>query len=241
MVKSKLYSALVLAGISLGAAGPGCGGLRRQGDTQDPEGPEAGGRGSSGGGAGIGGAGAGSSGGTSGGAVTVAGAGSGGHSALGGFAGAGGGGATGGDRPPGGEGGAADPVSTAGGSGTATSGSGGLMDAGTDAPTDAFCDMAWPTTKGNPAPPPTCEDQAACGGPAADAGFQRWLQCRARLGDHQCDFTHVTSICQDGEWACPPDGLLPADCVCNGPTPPGMMCGEDGFVPLDGGAAGAPS
>jgi hypothetical protein len=181
----------------------------------------------------------GSSGGTSGGAVAVAGAGSGGLS-VGGFAGAGGGGAIGGDRASGGDGGAADPVAGAGGSSSGTSGAGGITDAGTDAPTDAFCDMAWPTTKGNPAPPPTCEDQAACGGPADDAAFPRWLQCRARLGDLQCDFTHVTSICRDGEWTCPPDGILPVDCVCYGPTPPGMICSEDGFVPLDGGAAGAP-
>jgi hypothetical protein len=61
-----------------------------------------------------------------------------------------------------------------------------------------------------------------------------------RLGDLQCDYFHVTSYCKDGEWACPPDGMLPADCRCFGPTPAGMICTEDGFVPIDGGAAGAP-
>jgi hypothetical protein len=241
-MKSKLYPALVLAGISWGAAGSGCGESRRQSDPREPEGPEASGRGPTGGGVGIGGAGASvaGSGGTTGGAVPVAGAGSGGGSAVGGFPGAGGGGATGGDDPPGGEGGAADAASGAGGSGPGSSVAGGITDAGADAPTDAFCDTAWPTTKGNPAPPPTCEDQAACGGPPNDAGFQRWLQCRARLGDFQCDFTHVTSICQAGEWVCPPNGLLPIDCACYGATPAGKICSEDGFVPLDGGAAGAP-
>lgn len=56
----------------------------------------------------------------------------------------------------------------------------------------------------------------------------------------QCDYFHVTSICENGQWVCPPEGSLPVNCRCFGPTPPGMICTEDGFVPVDGGAAGAP-
>jgi hypothetical protein len=250
-VKSKLYPAMVLAGISWGSAAAGCGDSRRHSDgaPRDPEGPETSGRGPSGGSAGAGGAtgAAGSSGGTSSGGAQVTGggsggtagvAGSGGDGAGGASGGAGAGGASGGDGLAGGEGGS-DPVSGSGGSAAGVSGAGGLTDAGTDGP-DPFCDTTWPTTKGNPAAPPTCADQAACGGPVNDAGFPRWLQCRVRLGDFQCEYFHVTSYCKDGEWACPPDGIPPGDCRCFGPTPAGMICTEDGFVPIDGGAAGAP-
>jgi hypothetical protein len=118
---------------------------------------------------------------------------------------------------------------------------GGITEAGPDAPPpDAFCDRTWPTTKGNPAAPPTCEDQAACGGPPNDAGFRRWLQCRPRLGEMQCEYVHITSICEGGEWACPPDAMQDAECRCIGPTPAGMTCTEEGFVPVDGGGAGSP-
>jgi hypothetical protein len=235
MVKSKLYPALVLAGISWGAVGSGCGESRRQ-SNGEPEGPEASGGGPVDGDAGIAGATgiAGSSGGTSG-AAPVAGADSGGSAAVAGSDRTGNGGVAG-DGAPIGEGGAAVVVSGAGGIPAGTSGTGGVTDAGTD----AFCDKAWPTTKANPAPPPTCEDQAACGGPPNDAGNPLWLRCNTRLGDFQCDHVQVTSICESGEWVCPPDGLLSRDCRCWGPTPPGMICTEDGLVPLDGGAAGAP-
>lgn len=248
MVKSKLYSAMVLAGISWGAAASGCGESRRQSGEapRDPDGPDASGGRATGSGGRSGGANgvAGSTGGTSGasaGASHVAG--SAGTTDVAGSGGAaGGGGVTAGDGPLAGEGGAADPVAGAGGSSGANagaSGTGGLTDAGADAP-DPFCDTTWPTTKGNPAAPPKCEDQVACGGPFNDAGFQRWLQCRSRLGEHQCDWSHVTSYCNNGQWACPPEGILPVDCWCVGETPPGWICTENGWVSVDRGAAGAP-
>lgn len=243
-VKSKLYSALVLTGISWGAAGAGCSGHSRgTGDHggRDPEAGGAAGKVTTGGSAGAGGVTgtAGSSGGSSAG-TSAARAGASGASGTAGSAGAEGGGTAGAAGSLGGEGGAAEPVAGAGGSVSGASGSGGIMDAGTDAPApDAFCDETWPTTKGNPAAPPTCEDQAACG-PYNDGGFPRWLQCRVRLGDLHCDFLHVTSICENGVWVCPPDGMLPVECRCLGQKPAGMICTEDGFVPVDGGAAGAP-
>jgi hypothetical protein len=242
-VKSKLYPALVLVGISWGAAGSGCGESRRpnHGAPRDPGGSGGGARGSTGGSGGLAGAngGAGSSAGGSGGAPDVAGTGS-GASAGAGSAGVSGGGAAGDGGAFGGEGGAPDPVAGVGGSAAGTSGAGGITDAGTDGPTaDAFCDETWPTTKGNPAAPPTCEDQAACGGPPNDAGPRAWLKCRKRLGDFQCDYVHVTSVCREGQWACPPEGMLIGECDCFGQTPPDMICTESGWVPVDGGAAGA--
>jgi hypothetical protein len=105
--------------------------------------------------------------------------------------------------------------------------------------TDAFCDTSWPTTKGNPAAPPTCEDQAECGAPPfVEVTYNPWLRCRTRLGDHQCEFTHVTSICENGEWVCPDDGMLVSECWCHGNAGEGWVCTNEGWVLADAGSGG---
>lgn len=233
-MKSKLFHAVVLVGISWGGAGTGCfAESRRREEAPEPKGTA----------------------GSSGSGSTAAGA---GHGGTAGSRGDESGGTAGRVIAAGGESGAPEPamggtggIQTGGAAGTGgidtggAPGTGGIADAGTDAPADAFCDETWPTTKGNPAPPPTCEDQAACGGPPADATFPQWLQCRPRLGELHCDYLHVTSVCEDGAWVCPAGSIRDEDCRCLGPVRPGMRCTEDGFVPVDAGsgdagAAGAP-
>jgi hypothetical protein len=259
MVRSQLFPAVVLLGISAGATLSSCGESRRDADPASED-PHADGQGGDAGriagddGAGTAGAGAGGAGGSRagvGGSLGNAGAGdagTGGTSSIGGTGGAGASGAGSGSESVGGEGGEPEPgIGGIGASGgrAGTGGhdgdggvAGGIADAGADAPTDAFCDTTWPTTKGNPAAPPTCEDQAECG-PLPDAGFRKWLTCSARIGDTHCDYFHVTSVCEGGAWRCPPDGMLPDDCRCFGPTPEGKACTEQGFLPVDAGSGDA--
>jgi len=125
-----------------------------------------------------------------------------------------------------------------------TAGTGGGAGAGTagipsDAGTDAFCDSAWPTTKGNPAMPPSCEEQAECGGPP-DSGFG-WLRCRPKLDEHLCEYVLVTSECENGTWQCPADAMVDTECWCLGPVPMGYICTEMGFVLADAGTGGSSS
>jgi len=135
-----------------------------------------------------------------------------------------------------------DPNGTggkAGSGGTAGDPHAGTAGLPTDAGTDAFCDAAWPTTKGNPAPPPSCEEQAECGGPP-DAGFG-FLRCRPKLDEHLCDYLLVTSECENGVWQCPADAMVDSECWCIGPPPTGYICTEMGFQLADGGTGGSSS
>jgi hypothetical protein len=247
-MKSKLYPTVVLVGISLSGTGAGCFGQSSQskGAMDEPEGIAGADGTGSGGAAGGGRSGAGTAGSASkGGSTGSAGAGAASSSATGGdgtmvSAGKGSGGDSGsgasagiGDDDTGASAGAGDDTPDGG------SVDGGIMDAGQDAPVDPFCDTAWPTTKGNPIPPPPCEEQLECGGVAADAGWRRWLVCRGRLGDYQCDFNYVTSECEDGAWRCPDDAMPDTDCRCFGETPVGRICTEQGFEDLDAGAGGS--
>jgi hypothetical protein len=253
-MRSRLYPAVVLVGISWGTTAAGCLGRSTSGEKtpgDDPDGAGAGGRNGSGS-AGTGGAVAGNGGPSAagGGEQKNGTGGAGGGDEANAGAGQGAGASAGGGTPwmvdaDAGEGGAPDERGGAGSGGDPTRGGvgggvdeGGITDAGIDAPLDAFCDTSWPTTKGNPALPPTCEDQAECGGPPPDAGWRKWLECHARLGDHQCDYYYVTSVCEGGEWTCPSEGLLASDCHCFGPVPHGKVCTEQGFADADAGSGG---
>jgi len=244
-MKSKLYRALVLVGISWGTTSSGCSGQSHR-DAEadgDPAGKPASGGGNVGGTAGEGSATARvDQGGTGGGAGRQGSAGA-SAAAAGGTAPDPATGGTGGSGN--GEGGADEvPVGSAGSTVGGSAGiggmeeDGGITDAGEDA-TDAFCDSSWPTTKGNPAAPPTCEDQAECGAPPFDSSFNPWLRCATRLGDHQCERLHLTSVCENGEWVCPPDGMLDSECWCYGSGSDGWTCTNQGWVLVDAGSAGA--
>jgi hypothetical protein len=135
------------------------------------------------------------------------------------------------------DGSTADPATNGTGGGAGVGG--GPTDGGSDAPVDAFCDTAWPTTKGNPPPPPSCEEQAECANVTVDGGHRRWLGCRPLFAEHVCDFTWVTSVCEDGAWTCPPDSTPEGTCWCYGPIPEGMVCVENvGWQFPDGGSGG---
>lgn len=132
---------------------------------------------------------------------------------------------------------AGDPLTNGTGGGAGVGG--GATDAGPDAPTDAFCDTAWPTTKANPPPPPTCEEQAECATVMVDAGHSRWLGCRPLLADHVCDYTWVNAVCEDSAWTCPEDSTQESNCWCLGPVTEGYTCVEGvGWVNQDAGSGG---
>lgn len=80
-----------------------------------------------------------------------------------------------------------------------------VTDAGIDAPkdvgADAFCDAAWPTTKGNPKPPACVDPNGEC----VDAGPPSHCIPVADAGDAgSCDWGAGTSapFCVDNEWRC---------------------------------------
>lgn len=82
-----------------------------------------------------------------------------------------------------------------------------VADAGVDAPkdvgADAFCDAAWPTTKGNPKPPACTDPNGECA--AADAGAQG--RCIPLDDAGACDWTVFTTsaqLCVNKEWRCLP-------------------------------------
>lgn len=122
-------------------------------------------------------------------------------------------------------------------SGGGAGGSGGVGAAGDGGfgGFDPFCDATWPNTKGAP-PRPTCVD------PNGECPADSWMRCNERLGEHQCkyDFQAMQSpFCIDGVWVCAADRLSDDDCKCWGEAPPGQECTENGWTPIDGGAAGA--
>jgi hypothetical protein len=77
-----------------------------------------------------------------------------------------------------------------------------------DATVDAFCDVTWPTTKGNPSGP-TCGPTEAC----AEAGAAPW--CLAVVTGTTCDATRtVPARCVAGSWDCGPDAIPGDRCTC---------------------------
>lgn len=75
-----------------------------------------------------------------------------------------------------------------------------VADAGVDAPkdvgADAFCDAAWPTTKGNPKPPACTDPNNEC----SDAGPPHYCVPVDDAG--ACGFTTTAPFCVNKEWRC---------------------------------------
>ena len=89
----------------------------------------------------------------------------------------------------------------------ATASDGGA-DAGRDAIVDAaFCDAAWPTTKGSPADPRPCVDpKREC----AEAGWP--IACYVATPAGTCDFsTSFATQCVGGKWQPCPNGSIKSE------------------------------
>ena len=78
-----------------------------------------------------------------------------------------------------------------------------VVDAGVDAPkdvgADAFCDAAWPTTKGNPKPPACTDPNGEC----TDAGPHP--RCVPLDDAGACDWSVIettAAFCVNKEWRC---------------------------------------
>lgn len=78
-----------------------------------------------------------------------------------------------------------------------------VVDSGIDAPkdvgADAFCDAAWPTTKGNPKPPSCVDPNGDC----VDAGAP--MRCVPMDDAGACDFGAFNTyapFCVNKEWRC---------------------------------------
>lgn len=105
---------------------------------------------------------------------------------------------------------------------------------------DALCDTSWPTTKGNPGPPPSCEDQLACAGAGVDAGVRPWPTCASHLGERVCDSARAAALCISGAWACPPGYVDARECWCWGDLSPiDFECTPSGWLSREGGASDA--
>jgi hypothetical protein len=95
-----------------------------------------------------------------------------------------------------------DPSSTQDGSSVADAG----VDAPKDVGVDAFCDAAWPTTKGNPQPPSCVDPNGEC----VDAGTPE--HCYA-VADGGCDVAKMTfPYCVNKDWQCQPGTTNAAGC-----------------------------
>ncbi len=98
-----------------------------------------------------------------------------------------------------------------------------VADAGIDAPkdvgADAFCDAAWPTTKGNNSGP-TCGPIDACG----DAGPAP--RCYQLVGSAVCNpnNTGAVAFCVGGTWQCSSAAVPASQCTCFGPLEAGQTC-----------------
>lgn len=81
------------------------------------------------------------------------------------------------------------------------------LDAPRDAGPDAFCDAAWPTTKGNPGPPACVDPNGEC----ADAGSPTY--CWKDDGTGACDFGQsLAPFCVGVQWQCQSGTIPAADC-----------------------------
>ena len=95
-----------------------------------------------------------------------------------------------------------DPSPTPDGSSVADA----AVDAPKDVGADAFCDAAWPTTKGNPKPPACVDPNGEC----VDAGVPE--HCYAVV-DGGCDVAKMTfPYCVNKDWQCQPGTTNAAGC-----------------------------
>lgn len=89
----------------------------------------------------------------------------------------------------------------------------GVGDAGVDAPkdvgVDAFCDAAWPTTKGNPKPPGCTDPNGEC----VDAGpMHRCIPVDDAGGCDWTAFQTTAPFCVSSEWRCSPGTVNLEEC-----------------------------
>jgi hypothetical protein len=98
-----------------------------------------------------------------------------------------------------------------------------IKDVAADVPWDAWCDAAWPTTKGSP-PLPTCID------PKTECKQDEVFPCAVALDAKTCDQDHTTqtaSVCVNGKWTCKPGRRAVQECTCwRGPS--GDTCKDGG-------------
>lgn len=99
------------------------------------------------------------------------------------------------------------PSSTGSGDDADVPPSDAAADAPKDAGPDAFCDAAWPTTKGNPGPPACIDPNGEC----ADAGLPTY--CWQDDGDGGCSFGgSFAPFCVGGQWRCQAGTIPAGDC-----------------------------
>lgn len=100
-----------------------------------------------------------------------------------------------------------------------------IVDASVDVILDAFCDAAWPTTKGNVGPSSCIDPTGAC----ADAGTP--LRCHAVVAPNVCSSaTAVASTCVAAHWECPPSTIPVEQCWCWDEVPDGQVCSDAGPI-----------
>jgi hypothetical protein len=93
-----------------------------------------------------------------------------------------------------------------------------------DAPIDAFCDAAWPTTKGSPGFPSCVDPTGACSAKA----FPR--RCYAPTAPHVCAaIVGYATLCVGDTWQCPDGTVEATECWCRGEAPDGQVCTDAGF------------
>ncbi len=104
-------------------------------------------------------------------------------------------------------------------------------DAGREAIAAAFCDVAWPTTKGNK-PIPACIDPSAACTAERVISFGPCVEVRAD-GCLAGEFRYPN--CRDGAWVCPPRSfpvltsqVVTGTCSCPDQYRGGSRCVEDG-------------
>ncbi len=130
-----------------------------------------------------------------------------------------------------------DAPGTAQSSGSSNAGSSGASaDAGVDAIAAAFCDVPWPTTKGNntvlTTPLPPCVDP---GNACKDERIDTVGPCLPVQADGclVAPATFYYPNCRGGAWVCPPptaaSNATPAGtCSCLGQFRGGARCADDG-------------
>ncbi len=91
---------------------------------------------------------------------------------------------------------------------TSTEADAAARDGAADVGADAFCDVAWPTTKGSVPVVPECVDPE---GDCADAGAP--TQCAKSVDGGGCDHDQTYfSVCKAGTWECAPGRTPIAQC-----------------------------
>jgi hypothetical protein len=114
-----------------------------------------------------------------------------------------------------------------------------VKDAARDVIEHAFCDAAWPTTKGQPRRPACTNPKNECAtttqGPDVGDGSVTTGWCFDLLGPNHCGGRPQWDHCVSGQWVCAPGSIGQAGCRCYGAAPLGYVCTPEGFRPIDAG------